>query len=257
MKVEILPVVNNVVVETTQNKIIIYTSGVMNGTTGGGTWGTITGTLSAQTDLQAALDLKANASDIPTNSDFTLAGLGEKSYNSLDDKPTIPTPIENVIEEVQVDSVALPVTDKTVNITGKQNTLVSGTNIKTINSESLLGSGNIEITGGGSSIELGRNILVESGVPATVELATTDVSKWITVEGDDAEEVTELQINEDTFSANDTIIIRQSSIGFFKITAENVNVVLEGGVLSWGKNTVMQLFFETANRIVIVGGQDE
>ena len=88
MKVEILPVVNNVVVETTQNKIIIYTSGVMNGTTGGGTWGTITGTLSAQTDLQAALDLKANTSDIPTNSDFTLAGLGEKSYNSLDDIPS-------------------------------------------------------------------------------------------------------------------------------------------------------------------------
>lgn len=32
---------------------------------GGGTWGTITGTLSAQTDLQAALDAKAAVSDIP------------------------------------------------------------------------------------------------------------------------------------------------------------------------------------------------
>lgn len=31
---------------------------------GGGTWGSITGTLSAQTDLQAALDLKANASSL-------------------------------------------------------------------------------------------------------------------------------------------------------------------------------------------------
>lgn len=38
-------------------------------------------------------------------------------------------------------------------LNGKQNTLVSGTNIKTINSQSLLGSGNIEITveGGGIS----------------------------------------------------------------------------------------------------------
>lgn len=35
--------------------------------------------------------------------------------------------------------------------TGKQNTLVSGTNIKTINSQSLLGSGNINITPGGGS----------------------------------------------------------------------------------------------------------
>ena len=36
-------------------------------------------------------------------------------------------------------------------ISGKQNTLVSGTNIKTINGEDILGSGNIEIQGGGGS----------------------------------------------------------------------------------------------------------
>ena len=32
-----------------------------------------------------------NAPTIPTNADFTLAGLGEKSYINLTDKPTIPT----------------------------------------------------------------------------------------------------------------------------------------------------------------------
>lgn len=36
-------------------------------------------------------------------------------------------------------------------ISGKQDVLISGTNIKTINNESLLGSGNITIQGGGSS----------------------------------------------------------------------------------------------------------
>lgn len=36
---------------------------------------------------------------------------------------------------------------------GKQATLVSGTNIKTINSESLLGGGNIEITGGSGAVD--------------------------------------------------------------------------------------------------------
>ena len=36
---------------------------------------------------------------------------------------------------------------------GKQATLVSGTNIKTINNESLLGSGNIDIQGGGGTVE--------------------------------------------------------------------------------------------------------
>ena len=34
-------------------------------------------------------------------------------------------------------------------VSGKQDTLISGTNIKTINNESLLGSGNITIQGGG------------------------------------------------------------------------------------------------------------
>lgn len=38
-------------------------------------------------------------------------------------------------------------------ISGKQDKLVSGTNIKTINNQSLLGSGNITIEGGGSSVQ--------------------------------------------------------------------------------------------------------
>ena len=38
-------------------------------------------------------------------------------------------------------------------VPNKQDTLVSGTNIKTINGESVLGSGNITIQGGGTGIE--------------------------------------------------------------------------------------------------------
>lgn len=37
-----------------------------------------------------------------------------------------------------------------IDLEGKQDTLVSGTNIKTINGESLLGMGNIEISGNSS-----------------------------------------------------------------------------------------------------------
>lgn len=44
------------------------------------------------------------------------------------------------------------------NWNNKQNELVSGTNIKTINNESILGSGNINIQGGGSSYTAGTNI---------------------------------------------------------------------------------------------------
>ena len=50
----------------------------------------------------------------------------------------------------------------------KQDTLVSGTNIKTINSQSILGSGNIEIQGGGGgkAIEAGRGIAITTGETA-------------------------------------------------------------------------------------------
>ena len=52
-------------------------------------------------------------------------------------------------------------------VSGKQDTLVSGTNIKTINNESILGSGNIDIQGGGGkAIEAGRGISVTTGETA-------------------------------------------------------------------------------------------
>ena len=41
--------------------------------------------------------------------------------------------------------------DKTIHDNTKQDTLISGTNIKTINNQTLLGSGNITIQGGGGS----------------------------------------------------------------------------------------------------------
>ena len=51
----------------------------------------------------------------------------------------------------------------------KQDTLVSGTNIKTINGETLLGEGNIEIqggSGGGKAIKAGRGISITTGETA-------------------------------------------------------------------------------------------
>jgi hypothetical protein len=52
---------------------------------------------------------------------------------------------------------------------GKQATLVSGTNIKTINNESILGSGNIDIQGGGGggkAVSGGTNISITTGETA-------------------------------------------------------------------------------------------
>ncbi|MCQ2574565.1 MAG: phage tail protein [Alphaproteobacteria bacterium] len=62
---------------------IDITNNVISNTQTSAEWGNITGTLSNQTDLQAALDLKANSADLAT-----VATSG--SYNDLEDKPTIP-----------------------------------------------------------------------------------------------------------------------------------------------------------------------
>ena len=47
-------------------------------------------------------------------------------------------------------------------VSGKQDTLVSGENIKTINNQSLLGSGNIEIQGGGETYSAGEGIGIDA-----------------------------------------------------------------------------------------------
>lgn len=103
-----------------------------------------------------------------------LADLAEKSYNSLTDKPTIPT-VPTTISSFTNDlgyltSVAWSIITgkptiptKTSDLTNdngfidnsyhdstKQDTLVSGTNIKSINGSSILGSGNLTITGSNS-----------------------------------------------------------------------------------------------------------
>lgn len=63
------------------------------------------------------------------------------------------------------------VTDKS----DKQDTLVSGTNIKTINNESILGSGNITIQGGG-----GISGITMNGSPVTVTSGVADLGTVIT-----------------------------------------------------------------------------
>ena len=55
----------------------------------------------------------------------------------------------------------------------KQNTLVSGFNIKTINNESILGSGNIDIQGGGSSYTAGDGIDITNDVISVTGKADT------------------------------------------------------------------------------------
>ena len=63
-------------------------------------------------------------------------------------------------------------------LAGKQDTLVSGTNIKTINSQSLLGSGNIVIEGGGGGGSI--DSIVMNGDAVTVTGGVADLGTVIT-----------------------------------------------------------------------------
>ena len=79
--------------------------------------------------------------DIPNKPDFkTVATSG--SYSDLTNKPIIPTKTSQLTNDSSF------VND--YQLSGKQDKLTSGTNIKTINNQSILGSGNIDIQGGGS-----------------------------------------------------------------------------------------------------------
>ena len=69
-------------------------------------------------------------------------------------------------------------------LAGKQDTLVSGTNIKTINGQSILGEGNIEIQGGsGGDISPATEDTL-GGILATDSSASQDVSAYVDVEAD-------------------------------------------------------------------------
>lgn len=114
---------------------IDITNGVISNTQTSAEWGNITGTLNDQTDLKNLLDTKVDKSTLAT-----VATSGD--YDDLVNKPVNVSEFTNdanYVTESQLET--------------KQDILVSGTNIKTVNNQSLLGSGNIEIESGSTTAE--------------------------------------------------------------------------------------------------------
>ena len=106
---------------------------------GSSAWGELTGVLSDQTDLQNALDLKADDGHTHPQSEVTglVAALAGKQPAG-----SYATAAQGALADTAV---------QPADLTTKQDTLVSGTNIKTVNGSTLLGSGDLVISGGGSS----------------------------------------------------------------------------------------------------------
>lgn len=80
----------------------------------------------------------------------------QAEYDAMEQAGTVQADTYYIITDAQAGDLTNYYTKTETNtlLNGKQATLVSGTNIKTINNESILGSGNIDIQGGGGSITI-------------------------------------------------------------------------------------------------------
>lgn len=233
---------------------------------GASEWGQITGTLSNQTDLQSALNAKANLTDIKTytgsgnikvtddvitisdnpnfkeiivnngtaglfvgpagnvGSDYTsgsdyaairiLNGTPELRNNSSSystslkvDDTGIEIQKKDIATSTTVTKDLFEVADQAAQVVNKQDTLVSGTNIKTINGTSILGSGDITIQGGGGSSDIDNKTIItnESGKLETAVGGWKEVIVHPASEGIDTGSVTYNQDNSD-FDKYDTTI---------------------------------------------------
>ena len=122
-------------------------------------------------NLDTALASKADASSIPTKTSqlandtgFVTSTEVSTTYATKAEVPTKTSQLTNDSQyqtKANLDTALATKADKS-SLASKQDKLVSGTNIKTINNQSILGSGNI-------SIESGTSITVDSALSTTSE----------------------------------------------------------------------------------------
>lgn len=100
--------------------------------------------LHRRTDVQGAKPL---STDIET---------GEIGLNYMDgsERMFIKNTVNEIVEFVPKDYIDNATSGLTNELSEKQDTLISGSNIKTINGESILGSGNIVIESSSSNVDL-------------------------------------------------------------------------------------------------------
>lgn len=100
------------------------------------------------------------------------------------DKNDLTNLINNVYTKEEIDNdhlvISSSLNDLNTRLNTKQDTLVSGTNIKTINNQSILGSGNITLTGGSGSGGGGDINVIES-VKVNGSALTPDANKAVNI----------------------------------------------------------------------------
>lgn len=109
-------------------------------------------TLDTQNNLSLAPEGYATKEELATKQDSLVSGHNIKTINGQDvlGQGNIEISGGGTVDSELSETSENPVQNKVITaaLNGKQNSLVSGTTIKTINGNSILGEGNIEITGG-------------------------------------------------------------------------------------------------------------
>lgn len=162
--------------------------------------------LSLQKDVNSigqALQLKANVSDIPTNvSQLT----NDSGYTTITEVQGL---LNNYVTENELET-ELSSYATLEQLSSKQDTLVSGTNIKTINGQTILGEGNIEIQGGSGGTPPIATTDAVGGILATDSGENEDVSAYVDVESDGKAFVKIPSVDE-TSTADDVVNLLNTS----------------------------------------------
>ena len=156
---------------------IDITDNVISATGGGGVPESVFTAYTASTDSRIGEDEEVTAAalnaldekiDSISGGGNPTVELTQAQYDAMVTAGTVSADTYYIITDAQAGDLTNYYTKSETNtlLNGKQATLVSGTNIKTINNESLLGSGNIDIQGGGKAIEAGRGISITTGETA-------------------------------------------------------------------------------------------
>lgn len=85
---------------------------------------------------------------------FSSCKLFRYAFNTYSSEKSGLLYVEDLKTSLGVDAVETTIANLSATVAGKQDALVSGTNIKTLNGASLLGSGNISISGSGSGLAM-------------------------------------------------------------------------------------------------------
>ena len=139
----------------------------------------------------------------------------------------------------------ISINNNTISVTGRQETLVSGQNIKTINGESLLGEGNIVISGGtggtsysaGTNIDITNNTISVTGITSYTGITSGDV---VTALGFEPASENDMSNKQDTLVSGENI----KTINGQSILGEG-NIVISGGTGDYSAGTNIDITNDT------------